>query len=510
MKLFDYDDTNIESVFSYAKKLEGMTYQEIVDEYEKSPIKSYGMGMYDTYERFDSMMIKEDSASYEAGSSFNKNAKGQLGNLIEKYYFGYNPNGIQEADFSKIGLELKQTPIDITKKGEYRAGERLSITNISYTEPIEADFYKSHVWNKIKCILLIHYLRDKTIDRLDYVIKFVNLFSPPKEDLKIIIEDYNRINEKIKQGKAHELSEGDTMYLGACTKGTTAKKSMRPQYYGNHELAKKRNYCFKVSYMNYVLKNYILQNQVPCESIIKNDIDISFQDYIVSLINKHVGKSDKELCKMFNRPYNNNKAQWNDLAFRMLGIKGNHAAEFEKANIVVKTIRIEENGKNKENMSFAPFKFKELIEEQWEDSTVFNYFDETQFLFVIYQKKENQYVLEGSQLWHMSYYDLNEVVKREWEKYKNIIKKGITFEKILKGDGTIEIKNNLPGMKETEIIHIRPHAQRSSYKLNDGFIKGDIKKDGDELPSGEWMTKQSFWLNKEYVLKQLRINRGQM
>lgn len=29
------------------------------------------------------------------------------------------------------------------------------------------------------------------------------------------------------------------------------------------------------------------------------------------------------------------------LAYRMLGIKGNHAEEFEKANVVVKTIRIE-------------------------------------------------------------------------------------------------------------------------------------------------------------------------
>lgn len=505
MRLFDYDDTDIESIFSYAKKLEGMTFHEVLAEYERSSIKSYSNTLHDTYNNFDSIMVKEESTIYGADETLNERAKGQLGNFIEKYYFGYDPNGNQEADFNKIGLELKQTPIDMTKKGDYRAGERLSITNISYKEPVEDDFYKSHVWDKIKCILLIHYLRDKSIERLDYVIKFVNLFSPPQEDLKIIIDDYNQINKKIKQGKAHELSEGDTMYLGACTKGATAKKSMRPQYYGNHTLAKKRNYCFKVSYMNYVLKNYILQNQVPCESIIKEDIDISFQDYIVSLINKHVGKSDKELCEMFNRPYNNNKAQWNDLAFKMLGIKGNHAAEFEKANIVVKTIRIEENGKNKENMSFAPFKFKELVQEQWEDSIVFNYFDETQFLFVIYQKIENRYVLKGSQLWHMSYYDLNEVVKKEWEKYKNIISGGITFEKILKDDGTIEIKNNLPGMKETEIIHIRPHAQKSAYKLNDGFIKGNIEKNAYELPNGEWMTRQSFWLNREYVLKQLKF-----
>lgn len=103
--------------------------------------------------------------------------------------------------------------------------------------------------------------------------------------------------------------------------------------------------------------------------------------------------TDKELCEMYDCPYNNNKAQWNDFAFRMLEIKGNHASEFQKVNIVVKSIRIEENGKNRENMSFAPFKFKELVQEEWEDSTVFNYFDTTQFLFVVFKRVDDVYVL---------------------------------------------------------------------------------------------------------------------
>lgn len=507
MKLFDYDDTNIDSVYSYAKKLEGMTFSEILKEYENSPIKAYGEDLYDSSSIEESPIIKESPADYledEIKSKNNTNSKGQLGNFIEKYYFGYNPNSYQGADLKKIGVEIKQTPIEINKKGTYSAGERLSITNISYKEPVEDDFYKSHVWEKIKCILLIQYLRDKSLERLDYVIKFVNLFSPPKEDLQIIIEDYKKINEKIKQGKAHELSESDTLYLGASTKGATAQKSTRPQYYGNHIPARKRNYCFKVSYMNYVLRNYVLQNNVPCESIIKIDIHESFQDYIVGLINKHIGKTDKELCQLYNRPYNNNKAQWNDLAFRMLGIKSNRAAEFEKANIVVKTIRIEEDGKNRENMSFAPFKFKELIKEEWEDSTVFNYFDTTQFLFVVFERYGDSYKLKGSKLWHMPYEDLNEVVHKEWNNYINIIKDGVTFIEVKKADGSFEIKNNLPGMKDTTIIHIRPHAQRSAYKLKDGFIIGNIAKDADELPNGEWMTKQSFWLNRSYVLQQLK------
>lgn len=508
MKLFDYDDTDINSIFSYAKKLEGMTFHEILSEYKKSKIKRYGDKLYNVYDSFENMKVDEDNGSYNTNVSMNEKAKGQLGNLIEKYYFGYDLNGNQEADFNKLGLELKQTPIDKTKKGDYKAGERLSITNISYNEPVEDNFYKSHVWEKIKCMLLIHYLRDKSIERLDYTIKFVNLFSPPKEDLKIIIDDYNQINEKIKQGKAHELSEGDTMYLGACTKGVSAEKSMRPQYYGDHTLAKKRNYCFKISYMNYVLKNYILQNDVPCESIIKEDFTTSFQEYVIYLINKYIGKTDKELCEMFDRPYNNNKAQWNDLAFRMLGIKGNHAAEFKKANIVVKTIRIEENGKNNENMSFATFKFKELIHEQWEDSTVFNYFDTTQFLFVVFHKVGNVYVLEKARLWHMPYHDLNDIVKLEWHNYKKIIIDGVVFTRVESKDGKIKVQNNLPGMKDTEIIHMRHHAKKSAYKFNDGYIIGNIARDADELPNGEWMTRQSFWLNKAYVLSQLTRDEG--
>ena len=68
----------------------------------------------------------------------------------------------------------------------------------------------------------------------------------------------------------------------------------------------------------------------------------------------------------------------------------------------------------------------------------------------------------------------------------------------------MNIKNNLPGQKDTKIIHIRPHSQKAAYKLNNGVQIGNVERDADELPNGEWMTRQSFWLNREYVLKQLK------
>ena len=58
--------------------------------------------------------------------------------------------------------------------------------------------------------------------RLDYRIGYAKPFSPPEADIKIIKNDFEIIVEKIKAGKAHELSEGDTMYLGAAPKAATS------------------------------------------------------------------------------------------------------------------------------------------------------------------------------------------------------------------------------------------------------------------------------------------------
>ena len=493
--LFDYDDTNIDSIFEYAKKLEGMTFQQVLDEYKKSSQKIY----------INPLQASNEISDYD--NSYNdtlpsKGAKGQLGNILERYYFGYLPNGHQQADFSKIGLELKQTCIDQKKDGEYTAGERLSITNISYKEPVEDNFYLSHVWNKIAKILLIHYLRDKSKDRFDYPIKYVNLFTPPQEDLAIIIQDYLKIISKIKDGKAHEISESDTLYLGACTKGASAEKSTVPQYYGNKTPARKRNFCFKRQYMDYVLNHYILNKTDSSESILKTNgfnQKESFEKQTLDMINMHAGKTDKELCELYDRKYNNNKAQWSDLAYKMLGIKGNHAEEFIKANIVVKSIRLELNGTMKESISLPPFSFKQLVTEKFEESSFCEYFEETKFLFVVYKSNGTNYVLQGTQLWNMPISDLYGDAQIGWQKIHDKIQSGINF--IVENGRVI---NDLPNKSENRILHIRPHAAKAAYKLNNGYMIGDIQKNANQLPNGEWMTTQSFWLNNNYILSQLK------
>lgn len=187
----------------------------------------------------------------------------------------------------------------------------------------------SHMWNKARLILLIYYLYQQEIQsRLDYKIGYAKLFSPPEADIKIIRNDFEIIVEKIKAGKAHELSEGDTMYLGAAPKAATSK-ARRKQPFSN-ELAKLRAFAFKNSYMTYVLNNYIVPGKDTYEPIMQDGVECAFEDYVISKINAYRDYTVEALCGEFqiecDKKPKNLEAM---LAYRMLGIKGNHAEEFE-------------------------------------------------------------------------------------------------------------------------------------------------------------------------------------
>lgn len=324
-----YDETNPLSIELYSHNLIGKTFADILKE-----------------DLIHNELFHEDASTYGENHE-NKKRKGGLGELIEECFFHYKCNNESKPDFDKAGVELKVTPYKINKNNSLSAKERLIITMIDYFNVINEDFYESHLWAKSKLILLIYYLYSKDIsNRLDYPIHYSKLFSPPKEDIDIIKHDFETIVNKINSGKAHELSEGDTLYLGAATKASTSA-DRRDQPFSDIP-AKPRAFSFKASYMTYILNSFIVPNKTTFEPIIKNLNELNnttFEDYIVNKINLYVGKTDKELCELFSREYNNNKAQWVNLAYRMLGIKSNQAEEFAKANIVVKSIRIEENGR---------------------------------------------------------------------------------------------------------------------------------------------------------------------
>lgn len=480
------DLTDQDSILGYAKHLEGMTFREVLD-----------------------LDIKP--ADYNPKTYNSARFKGGMGNLIEERYFGYKSNSDQQPDFAEAGVELKATCYDIRKRDcEPSAGERLVLTMIPFDKPIETDLASSHLWAKCSTILLVYYQRDRSVDKYDQQIKYVRLFTPPEEDLRVIRDDYRTIVSYIQGGRAHELSEGLTTYLGACTKGANLEHMWSEQYYPymefdgsiSHPKAKKRAFSFKRQYMDYVLHHYMMNETDDSESIGEIESDTSrpltLEETISQRISIHVGKTDKQIAREFGVPYTGKKAQWITLAYRMLNVRSNRVKEFVKAGISARAIRVEESGQIEQNMSLDTFEFIEVAKEPcWEESELRQYLEETRFFFVVFKRSDGEYRLAGCKFWNMPIAELDSNARRCWQETHDAICEGV----IINRNGN-RFYNNLPGEADNPTMHVRPKASRRAYRLEDGTSVGDLR-DASLLPDGRYMTRQCFWINRDYVIQQI-------
>lgn len=415
--------------------------------------------------------------------------KGAIGTVIEESWFGYTPNSESEPDFPEASVELKVTPYTRGKKG-IRAKERLVCNIINYMEEYDKTFQTSAFWHKCNTMLLMSYEHLDNVPKGDYRIDEAILFSFPEEDLAIIKHDWETIMSKVRAGRAHELSEGDTLYLAACTKGANAS-SVRQQPFSTIP-AKQRAYSLKSSYMTQILRNYIFGSAEDPHIIKSAEVlyTQTFEEYIIEKVKPYYGMTQLQLKERFGVE-SDAKSLNEILLARMLGVKGRiaHTEEFQKAGIVPKTIRVQKDGTIKESMSFPTFDFIELSKEEiWEDSELYNYLAPTKFLFVIFQEQQpGEYVFDRIQFWNIPNTDLEEV-RKVWERTVQTIRNGVRLVQTPRG-----ICNDLPKKAENPVAHVRPHGK-------DG-------KDTLPLPDGRQMTKQCFWLNNTYIETQIKEGR---
>ncbi|MFT4413741.1 Sau3AI family type II restriction endonuclease [Fredinandcohnia humi] len=423
----------------------------------------------------------------------NQNAKGGLGQVIEESFFGYSVNSDARSDFENLGIELKVTPFKRNKNGTLSAKERLVLNIINYMEEVKTTFQTSSFWSKNNKLLLMFYEWLPEKNRNEYVIYKSILFTYPEADLEIIKKDWETIVSKIREGKAHELSEGDTVYLGACTKGSN-KSTLRSQPYSTIH-AMQRAFALKTSYMTALVRKYIHNEQLVSFT---NALELkkkTIKELLYDKFSAYIGLTDKEIAQKVNIPYNNkSKSFVPNIISALLGIKGTRLdkiEEFAKANIQFKTIRLEPNGKPKESMSFETINFQEWFEETWEESYIRNRFTETKFLFVIFEynetKVENanrQLFFKGIKLWSMPEKTIEVEIKQLWEEVQKRLKEGVQIKYVKRGKKIVET-NNLPKSGLNGVAHIRPKAADGSDKIH--------------LPDGQKITKQCFWLNSSYI-----------
>ena len=219
----DYDHTSKTSILSHAQQLLGKSLRDLHNE---------------------AVVLNE--------------GRGRMGQCVEQFHFHYNPNSDPTPDFPQAGVELKCTPLKELQDGSMVPKERLVLNIIDYIKEAKATFETSSFWKKNQWLLLMFYLHECGVPVVDLVFKIIRLWNFPEEDLKIIRDDWEKLHWKMANGHAHEISEGDTLYLGACPKGSKAGKEMRTQIDETAPLAQQRAYSLKPKYMSTIVLDSLM------------------------------------------------------------------------------------------------------------------------------------------------------------------------------------------------------------------------------------------------------------
>jgi len=458
MKLFDYDKTSRESILKYALNIYKKSFNQLYYEHK--------------------FTLPEEN---------HKNTnKGALGEIIEKHLFNLPKNNKKEADFKEAELELKVTPVKELKDGSITSKERLSLSMIDYNEIINETWDNNSLFKKIKYILLMFYLYEEEKEVEDYIFELIKIWSPSKADLLRIEKDWNIIKEKINRGEAHKLSEGDTMYLAASTKGG-AKTKPREQP-NNIIKAKPRGFSFKPKYMKQVYKELTAKKEV-----IKISEDRDFEDVIINKFKPLIGKDLEYIFKKYPI-ISKRKAKHflyllsNDLFKEFFGEKSEELDEFQKAGLKLKSVLLGHDDTIKEKISSKNIDYIQMANENWETSEIKWQFENLKYLFFVFKtekKYDNQRDLELKDIklnkikfWNMPFDDLEGDYKELWLD---------THEKII-NDRYYEFLGLKGGNR---VGHIRP--------------KG---RNGDDMtyntPQGTEAPKRCFWLNSDYIAEQIK------
>jgi DNA mismatch repair protein MutH len=461
MLLFDYNKSDKRSILEYSKLLLGKTLEEAI---APKVIKS-------------------------------RKGKGSLGQLVEEYFFGYDVNSNPDADFMEAGLELKVTPLKALKNKALAIKERLVCTMIDYDEVQRVPFEKSHIYLKCAFMLILFYLHKADVPVQQLVFIYSVLWQIPDKDLLIMKHDYETIVSKIRAGKAHELSEGDTVYLGACRKGQKGDANVNYTLWNGTRAeipAPKRAFSLKTQYMRTILdfakktggrgtyNASALVHGYKAQLVDESELhEKSFEEILLDRFKPFYGMTYSQLVEALNIKDSVAKSKYFLVANEILtechkrGEDVTKEEEFRKSGIVIKTIRLGKSGRPAEAMSFENINYFDILEEEdWFESRLYEIFT-GRFLFIVFQEDENSEIrLKKAFFWTMPADDLNEAALY-WLNIKNaVMNNRISPESFYRES-------------DHKKFHVRPKGRNAS--------------DMTVNPNGGTAKKYCYWFNHDYI-----------
>lgn len=219
----------------------------------------------------------------------------------------------------------------------------------------------------------------------------------------------------------------------------------------------------------------------------------SFEEIILNRFAPYIGKNYIQICDMLGIKAYQAKSKYADITALIASNSESkrlaNSDEFIKSGIVMKTIRLKNNGMPKESMSFKNIDYCEVYDnDDWIKSETYEVFT-NRFMFVVFKPEpgkeitiynnsrkeevtEQSFILDSVFFWTMPPEDLK-TAKDYWENIREAV-----------------VSNHISpdafwSLGDHRKFHVRPKAR--------------VKSDKAINPNGGFCDKYCYWFNAEYV-----------
>jgi hypothetical protein len=464
----------------------------------------------------------------------NPKITGIAGMVIEQSVLGYKADSKKEADICVDGVmtEVKTTGLKKLKDGKLTAKEPISITAVSIdkkkgirTIDEESDFEDSAFFHKIDNMLFVFYFYGSlvTVPAADYA-KFKILghrfheFSEfSDEDKERLRNDWQLVHDFVVDIKQRYNTEEERKQhypnLSTLLNDELMVLDTAPKY------PNPPRFRFRSAFAKAFVEEWLgIEERKKLATPITKFSDIDKKCHEIT--EKYKGLNAIELFKALDicdsKP--NGKGRGEQIVIRMFGQtakKINDISDFAKIGLIAKTITTKPDGSRKEDTKCTTIDFDEWQNKEvsFEESPLYEYFNDHTFLFIIFKQDPTKKTLSPSE---RSKYDIFCGFKRYKFPHKFIMEEGQkTWDKVreLIFCNTLKvepIRNSWGVIRYTPTTGVVMEAPNFPKK-EDGyniFLRGSGTDSSPKYKTleinGLKMLPQNFWINGKSILDQLR------
>lgn len=336
-----------------------------------------------------------DKNNVFAKTVINPKITGIAGDVIEKSVIGYPADSKQRPDLSVSGIEteLKTTGLIKNKDKKLTPKEPVSITAVSLDKIASQTFDTSFFWHKIAHLLFVYYLYvrkngEKVVPAsgyADFPILDYQFYEFNETDKAVLKNDWEIVRNLIADLQSKYSAEELEKYYPLIH--STVKKDLMfidiaPRFPNNPRFRFKKDLIEKI--IDEKFGKHL--EELPVRYSKYSEIDSKCHQ----LASTFAGKSIEEIIELLHleKPKKVNKALAETIIIRMFDGKSKNFIDvelFRSIGLICKTIIMNKKGGKTEDTKMFKIDFDEFNEENkvdYEDSSIYDYFINHQFLFM--------------------------------------------------------------------------------------------------------------------------------